>query len=434
MGARCCGQAGTKPEPRATSRRPRRRLRSSTGAVVGRRASTRARGTAVVARVRLFPSLAPGSPRQTGHLPRRGRQNLVVGYTPGRIRGAAGLDWAVDPRPAPDLWAKGHRWPSGRARCGPRLLKPSTPAARPPSAWPMARGRSWRAWSIRQTGPLLLASGGLAQAGSGCLAYRSWFRARCQSDPPFLPEPGVRLHDGGRLVPLQPLPDYEEGIETGRARLEEVPKTSHPVGELVRLGDGDDGRRSHAFRNTLSSSRPVRRAYARPAVEAPPFPAAVSFPHTPPEPAHGAGQEPGVCPSEPARRASPPRIFPPRPSPTPRQRAWPSSYSASSAAGRPRPNERSRAAIAAMARAPAALKHRPGAETRLAHKSRPWLRLAGSGRTPVIAWYRPRSSLPAPRPASRGLALSPSSSTQARPPPGPFSRQRGGWRPTKIKT
>jgi hypothetical protein len=104
-------------------------------------------------------------------------------------------------------------------------------------------------------------------------------------------------------LPLPPLTDYEEGMETG-VPLEEVPKTSTPGGEPVRLGDGTTA--TEPMRSyTPSSPAP---SVGAPAASATPASAPAAAPVA--KPAAPPAEEPA---SEPAREASPD----PAPTPTP---------------------------------------------------------------------------------------------------------------------
>ena len=149
-----------------------------------------------------------------------------------------------------------------------------------------------------QTG-LLLASGCAPVSG---VAYKELF---VQGAVPVTVCPSQGPIMTAEMLPLPPLPDYEEGMETG-VPLEEVPKTSTPGGEPVRLGDGTTA--TEPMRSyTPSSPTPAPSVGAPAASAAPPSAPAAA-------PAAKPAAPPAEVPSpEPAREASPD----PAPSPTP---------------------------------------------------------------------------------------------------------------------
>jgi len=159
-----------------------------------------------------------------------------------------------------------------------------------------------------QTG-LLLASGCAPWSG---VAYKELFVhgavpvTVCPSQGPIMT---------AEMLPLPPLPDYEEGMETG-VPLEDVPKATPPGGEPVRLGDGTTA--TEPMRSYAPSS-PIPPPSAPPSAAAP-SPAAVapvpaSRPSAPPadEPAPEPTREPVREGTAPREAASPD----PAPSPTP---------------------------------------------------------------------------------------------------------------------
>ena len=118
------------------------------------------------------------------------------------------------------------------------------------------------------------------------------------------------------MLPLPPLPDYEEGMETG-VPLEEVPHTTTPGGEPVRLGDGTtatEPMRSYTPTSPLpaASAPPPSAAVPAPAPVAPTSrPAAPPADERAPEPARETARETGT----PAPEASPDPAASPTPSP-----------------------------------------------------------------------------------------------------------------------
>jgi len=184
-----------------------------------------------------------------------------------------------------------------------RLMTRFYAGRQPPPPWPMPAGVV-EGMVDPQTG-LLLASGCAPWSG---VAYKELFVhgavpvTVCPSQGPIMT---------AENLPLPPLPDYEEGMETG-VPLEDVPKTTTPGGEPVRLGDGTTA--TEPMRSYTPSS-PLPGASAPPPSSAP-SPAAAA-PAPPSRPSAPPADEPGP---EPAREATPPREAAspdPAPSPTP---------------------------------------------------------------------------------------------------------------------
>ena len=254
------------------------------------------RGTGTAVRESGFRAPAAGKTGTTND----GADTWFVGYTPEVVAAVwMGFDRqrpimakATGGRLAAPVWA--------------RLMTRLYAGRKPPSPWPMPAGVV-EGMVDPQTG-LLLASGCAPWSG---VAYKELFVhgavpvTVCPSQGPIMT---------AEMLPLPPLPDYEEGMETG-VPLEDVPKTTPPGGEPVRLGDGTTA--TEPMRSYTPSS-PIPAPSAPPSAAAP-SPAAVapvpaSRPSAPPadEPAPEPTREPvreGT-----AREAASPD---PAPSPTP---------------------------------------------------------------------------------------------------------------------
>jgi hypothetical protein len=168
---------------------------------------------------------------------------------------------------------------------------------KPPAGWPMPAG-VLEGMVDPQTG-LLLASGCAPWSG---VAYKELF---VQGAVPVTVCPSQGPIMTAEMLPMPPLPDYEEGMETG-VPLEEVPKTSTPGGEPVRLGDGTTA--TEPMRSYTPSSPLPAPSVGVPAASATPASAPAAAPAA--KPAAPPAEEPA---SEPVREASPD----PGPSPTP---------------------------------------------------------------------------------------------------------------------
>ena len=254
------------------------------------------RGTGTAVRESGFRAPAAGKTGTTND----GADTWFVGYTPEVVAAVwMGFDRqrpimakATGGRLAAPVWA--------------RLMTRLYAGRKPPSPWPMPAGVV-EGMVDPQTG-LLLASGCAPWSG---VAYKELFVhgavpvTVCPSQGPIMT---------AEMLPLPPLPDYEEGMETG-VPLEDVPKTTPPGGEPVRLGDGTTA--TEPMRSYTPTS-PIPAPSAPPSAAAP-SPAAVapvpaSRPSAPPadEPAPEPTREPvreGT-----AREAASPD---PAPSPTP---------------------------------------------------------------------------------------------------------------------
>jgi len=260
------------------------------------------RGTGTAVRESGFRAPAAGKTGTTND----GADTWFVGYTPEVVAAVwMGFDRqrpimakATGGRLAAPVWA--------------RLMTRLYAGRKPPSPWPMPAGVV-EGMVDPQTG-LLLASGCAPWSG---VAYKELFVhgavpvTVCPSQGPIMT---------AEMLPLPPLPDYEEGMETG-VPLEDVPKTTPPGGEPVRLGDGTTA--TEPMRSYAPSS-PIPPPSAPPSAAAPspaaPSPAAVapvpaSRPSAPPadEPAPEPTREPVREGTAPREAASPD----PAPSPTP---------------------------------------------------------------------------------------------------------------------
>ena len=256
------------------------------------------RGTGTAVRESGFRAPAAGKTGTTND----GADTWFVGYTPEVVAAVwMGFDRqrpimakATGGRLAAPVWA--------------RLMTRLYAGRKPPSPWPMPAGVV-EGMVDPQTG-LLLASGCAPWSG---VAYKELFVhgavpvTVCPSQGPIMT---------AEMLPLPPLPDYEEGMETG-VPLEDVPKTTPPGGEPVRLGDGTTA--TEPMRSYTPSS-PIPAPSALAPSSAAPSPAAVapvpaSRPSAPPadEPAPEPTREPVREGTAPREAASPD----PAPSPTP---------------------------------------------------------------------------------------------------------------------
>ena len=238
------------------------------------------RGTGTAVRESGFKAPAAGKTGTTND----GADTWFVGYTPEVVAAVwMGFDRqrpimakATGGRLAAPVWA--------------RLMTRFYAGRQPPPPWPMPAGVV-EGMVDPQTG-LLLASGCAPWSG---VAYKELFVhgavpvTVCPSQGPIMT---------AENLPLPPLPDYEEGMETG-VPLEDVPKTTTPGGEPVRLGDGTTA--TEPMRSYTPSS-PLPGASAPPPSSAP-SPAAAA-PAPPSRPSAPPADEPGP---EPAREATPPR-------------------------------------------------------------------------------------------------------------------------------
>ena len=254
------------------------------------------RGTGTAVRESGFRAPAAGKTGTTND----GADTWFVGYTPEVVAAVwMGFDRqrpimakATGGRLAAPVWA--------------RLMTRLYAGRKPPSPWPMPAGVV-EGMVDPQTG-LLLASGCAPWSG---VAYKELFVhgavpvTVCPSQGPIMT---------AEVLPLPPLPDYEEGMETG-VPLEDVPKATPPGGEPVRLGDGTtatEPMRSYAPSSPLPAPSAPAPSSSVPAAVAP-VPA--SRPSAPPadEPAPEPTREPVREGTAPREAASPD----PAPSPTP---------------------------------------------------------------------------------------------------------------------
>jgi len=247
------------------------------------------RGTGTAVRESGFRAPAAGKTGTTND----GADTWFVGYTPEVVAAVwMGFDRqrpimakATGGRLAAPVWA--------------RLMTRFYAGRQPPSPWPMPAGVV-EGMVDPQTG-LLLASGCAPWSG---VAYKELFVhgavpvTVCPSQGPIMT---------AEMLPLPPLPDYEEGMETG-VPLEDVPKTTPPGGEPVRLGDGTPA--TEPMRSYAPSS-PIPAPSAPPSAAAPspaaPSPAAVA-PVPASRPSAPPADEPAPEPTrEPVREGPPPR-------------------------------------------------------------------------------------------------------------------------------
>ncbi|PYQ39739.1 MAG: hypothetical protein DMF77_20565 [Acidobacteria bacterium] len=250
------------------------------------------RGTGTAVRDAGFRAPAAGKTGTTND----GADTWFVGYTPEIVAAV----WMGFDRPRP-IMAKA----TGGRLAAPvwaRLMTRIYAGRKPPAPWPMPGGVV-EGMVDPQTG-LLLASGCAPLSG---VAYKELFVQGavpvtvCPSQGPILT---------AEMVPLPPLPDYEEGMETG-VPLEDRPPASTPGGELVRLGEGTAGKepmRSY----TPSSPAPSPGLVTPGGEEASPVPARRPPPEAAVPTAPVASEAPPAR-EEPARAAAPS----PTPSPSP---------------------------------------------------------------------------------------------------------------------
>jgi len=243
------------------------------------------RGTGTAVRESGFRAPAAGKTGTTND----GADTWFVGYTPEVVAAVwMGFDRqrpimakATGGRLAAPVWA--------------RLMTRLYAGRKPPSPWPMPAGVV-EGMVDPQTG-LLLASGCAPWSG---VAYKELFVhgavpvTVCPSQGPIMT---------AEMLPLPPLPDYEEGMETG-VPLEDVPKTTPPGGEPVRLGDGTKA--TEPMRSYTPSS-PIPAPSALAPSSAAPSPAAVA-PVPASRPSAPPADEPAPEPTrEPVREGTPPR-------------------------------------------------------------------------------------------------------------------------------
>jgi len=272
------------------------------------------RGTGTAVRETGFRAPAAGKTGTTND----GADTWFVGYTPEIVAAVwMGFDRtrpimakATGGRLAAPVWA--------------RLMSRIYAGRKAPVAWPMPAGVV-EGLVDPQTG-LLLASGCAPWSG---LPYKELF---VQGAVPVTVCPSQGPIMTAEMLPLPPLPDYEEGMETG-VPLEELPKTTTPGGDLVRLGDGTTA--TEPMRSYTPSSPAPAASASAPVAESPapsPAPVAARRPQSEspapatapsttmaPAPAPPAGEPAREPPREAPREAPPPREPPrePAPSPTP---------------------------------------------------------------------------------------------------------------------
>jgi penicillin-binding protein 1A len=264
------------------------------------------RGTGTAVRESGFKAPAAGKTGTT----QDGADTWFVGYTPEIVAAVwMGFDRtrpimakATGGRLAAPVWA--------------RLMTRIYAGRKPPAGWPMPAGVV-EGLVDPQTG-LLLASGCAPWSG---VAYKELF---VQGAVPVTVCPSQGPIMTAENLPLPPLPDYEEGMETG-VPLDELPRTSPPGGEPVRLGDGTTA--TEPMRSYTPSSPMPAPSAAATGMEAP-SPAAVrqaSPDSAAPAPAPSApapsapAAKPSARPAAPRaeERAEPPREASPDPGPSP---------------------------------------------------------------------------------------------------------------------
>jgi len=260
------------------------------------------RGTGTAVRESGFRAPAAGKTGTTSD----GADTWFVGYTPEIVAAV----WMGFDRPRPIMaQATGGRL---AAPVWARLMTRIYAGRKPPAPWPMPGGVV-EGMVDPQTG-LLLASGCAPVSG---VAYKELFVQGavpvtvCPSQGPILT---------AEMLPLPPLPDYEEGMETG-VPLEDLPETTTPGGELVRQGDGTTAK--EPMRSYTPSSPAPSPSADTPAVEVPspvptrrPQPEAVA----PTPPAASSPPAASAAPptrEEPARTPAASPTPSPNPSPTP---------------------------------------------------------------------------------------------------------------------
>jgi penicillin-binding protein 1A len=244
------------------------------------------RGTGTAVRESGFRAPAAGKTGTTSD----GADTWFVGYTPEIVAAV----WMGFDRPRPIMaQATGGRL---AAPVWARLMTRIYSGRKTPAAWPMPAGVV-EGMVDPQTG-LLLAAGCAPWSG---VAYKELF---VQGAVPVTVCPSQGPIMTAEMLPLPSLPDYEQGMETG-VPLEDLPRTSTPGGDVVRLGDG------------TTATEPMR-SYTPSSPEATPAPtapaAAPAAPEAAPEPARDAPREPS---REPTREPSPEAARDPAPSPTP---------------------------------------------------------------------------------------------------------------------
>jgi penicillin-binding protein 1A len=239
------------------------------------------RGTGTAVRESGFKAPAAGKTGTT----QDGADTWFVGYTPEIVAAVwMGFDRtrpimakATGGRLAAPVWA--------------RLMTRIYAGRKPPAGWPMPAGVV-EGLVDPQTG-LLLASGCAPWSG---VAYKELF---VQGAVPVTVCPSQGPIMTAENLPLPPLPDYEEGMETG-VPPDELPRTSPPGGEPVRLGDGTTA--TEPMRSYTPSS-PM------------PAPSAAATGTEAPSPAPKPSARPAAPPAE--ERAEPPREASPDPGPSP---------------------------------------------------------------------------------------------------------------------
>jgi penicillin-binding protein 1A len=267
------------------------------------------RGTGTAVRESGFKAPAAGKTGTTSD----GADTWFVGYTPEIVAAVwMGFDRqrpimakATGGRLAAPVWA--------------RLMTRIYAGRKVPAGWPMPAGVV-EGLVDPQTG-LLLASGCAPWSGA---PYKELF---VQGAVPVTvcPSQGPIMTADMLPLPPLPLPDYEDGMETG-VPLEEVPPASTPGGEPVRLGDGTtatEPMRSYTPSSPAPATTPEPSA---PSAVSATAPTTATAPATPPaarpsppsavKPAAPPAEEPR--PEEPRSEASPREASPdPAPSPTP---------------------------------------------------------------------------------------------------------------------
>jgi penicillin-binding protein 1A len=239
------------------------------------------RGTGTAVRESGFKAPAAGKTGTT----QDGADTWFVGYTPEIVAAVwMGFDRtrpimakATGGRLAAPVWA--------------RLMTRIYAGRKPPAGWPMPAGVV-EGLVDPQTG-LLLASGCAPWSG---VAYKELF---VQGAVPVTVCPSQGPIMTAENLPLPPLPDYEEGMETG-VPPDELPRTIPPGGEPVRLGDGTTA--TEPMRSYTPSS-PM------------PAPSAAATGTEAPSPAPKPSARPAAPPAE--ERAEPPREASPDPGPSP---------------------------------------------------------------------------------------------------------------------
>ena len=205
------------------------------------------RGTGTAVRDAGFRAPAAGKTGTTND----GADTWFVGFTPEIVAAVwMGFDRqrpimakATGGRLAAPVWA--------------RLMSRIYAGRKAPAPWPMPAGVV-EGMVDPQTG-LLLASGCAPWSG---VAYKELF---VQGSMPVSVCPSQGPIMTAEMLPLPPLPDYEEGMETG-VPLEELPETITPGG-MARMEDGSAGAGAAAVQRRPP---PVTRRRARPWRHRPP--------------------------------------------------------------------------------------------------------------------------------------------------------------------